>query len=102
MRLISTSRDFEADALYLQLARGKVHRTIELDEGTLVDVDAAGSPLGIEVLNPARAWPLQDFVDRFAVDDELRAVLEQIAGTPVQSPQEPAHTASATKLFALG
>lgn len=102
MRLISTSRDFDADALYLQLAKGRVHRTIELDEGTLVDVDMTGSPLGIEVLNPARDWPLQAFVDRFGVDDDLKAVLEQIAGSPIRSPHEPSHTASATKLLALG
>lgn len=102
MRLISTARDFDADALYLQLARGRVHHTVVLDEETLVDVDAAGAPIGLEVLNPARDWPLQEFVDRFQVDDDLRAVLEQVAGTLVLSPREPAHTGSATRLFALG
>jgi uncharacterized protein YuzE len=74
--IICTSLDMDADALYIQIARGQVARTEELDSWTLVDVDADGRPLGIEVIHPARTWPLQAFVDRYHVDEPLRRLLE--------------------------
>ncbi len=37
--------DLEADALVARLAEGAVARTVEVDSGTLVDVDAAGRVL---------------------------------------------------------
>jgi len=43
--------DPEADAAYLQIAEGKVHETIEITDGIIVDIDAEGHPLGIEVLS---------------------------------------------------
>ncbi|MFI7332303.1 DUF2283 domain-containing protein [Micromonospora aurantiaca (nom. illeg.)] len=75
--LVSATTDLEADALYLQLRKGKVVRTEELDDWTLVDVDAHGQPLGIEVIHPNRVWPLQRFIERYNVPRELGELLEQ-------------------------
>lgn len=42
--------DKEADAAYFSVKKGKVARTIKLDEWLLVDVDKKGALLGIEML----------------------------------------------------
>lgn len=67
MDAVTMEFDFNANALYLGLrdAEVPVERTIEVDTGTMVDLDEAGTVVGIEVLNPARQWPLRDIIDRF-------------------------------------
>ncbi|GAB7050249.1 DUF2283 domain-containing protein [Catenuloplanes indicus] len=65
---ISTMHDTEADAVYVTLAAGASVRTVDFGPGTLVDVDAAGRPLGIEVLRPHREWPVAAIGERFALD----------------------------------
>lgn len=73
--LFSSLHDLEADALYITLKEGIVARTIDLDSGTLVDVDSDGRPLGLEVVHPHRAWPIEEFIRRFDVPDaESRAL----------------------------
>ena len=59
--------DNEADALAIKLAEGIVDRTVEIDPGTLVDLDAAGHVLTIEVIRPERRWPLDEVLDRFPI-----------------------------------
>ena len=46
--------DTMADALYIKLEEGTVYKTIERD-GYLLDIDKAGRPLGVEVLNADHA-----------------------------------------------
>ncbi|OLV20228.1 DUF2283 domain-containing protein [Deinococcus marmoris] len=63
--------DTEADAAYIRLRKGKVHRTEELGEGYMLDFSRAGKVIGIEVLHlskksagvlgvdvPERVWKL--------------------------------------------
>jgi uncharacterized protein YuzE len=71
--------DQEADALAIELVDGAlVARTVQVDPGTLVDVDQDGVAIAIEVIHPARSWPLEAIVDdfRLAADDAamLRAL----------------------------
>lgn len=42
--------DSLADALYIHLSEGEVEKTEELKPGMMVDYDALGNMLGIEVL----------------------------------------------------
>ena len=42
--------DKEADALYIRLMRGTVARTVEVSDRCVIDLDAQGGTLGIEVL----------------------------------------------------
>ena len=74
--------DNESDALYVSLRDDvAVARTEQIDPGTLIDVDPSGDIVGIEVLRPARAWPLDEVVSRFHVSDQdallLRSVFER-------------------------
>lgn len=61
------------DALYIYLSEGRPAGGHEIDNGTLVDVDEQGEIVGIEVINPAREWPLDEIAERFpmAMDDLL-------------------------------
>jgi len=76
--------DTQADALDINLSDGIVARTEEIDAGTFVDLDAHGGLLAIEVLGPARRWPLEEIVERFSIDDEIAETLRAIRGTSVR------------------
>jgi uncharacterized protein YuzE len=76
--MLSTAYDADADALYIAIHRGTVARTECLDDWTLVDLDATGAAIGIEVIHPARAWPLQKFLDQFKIAGPTRNLLEDM------------------------
>lgn len=75
--MIRQSYDLDADALYITVTDGKIARTTEIDPGTLVDLDAVGSVVGIEIIGPQRAWPIQQILESFPISgkdaDQLRA-----------------------------
>jgi uncharacterized protein YuzE len=76
--------DQQADALYIELnGTAEVARTVEIDPGTLVDLDADGRLLGVEVIRPARPWPLDEILSRFPADHDdarLLRLLERATG----------------------
>jgi len=77
---MTLSYDNEADALAITLADGVVDRTVEIDSGTFVDVDEASLVLTIEVIRPARRWPLEAVLDQFGVSPEDTTMLRAIWG----------------------
>lgn len=52
--MIDTTYDPEADAVYVSLARGKIAETEEIAPNVMVDRDAEGRILGIEVLTATK------------------------------------------------
>lgn len=50
-------------------------RTATIDQGTLVDLDRFGRVVAIEIIRPARPWPLEEILSRFDVDEEVSSVL---------------------------
>jgi len=64
------SYDADANALYITLRDGDVARTRELDDSTMLDVDAAGNLLGIEVLNPGSGWPLTGILRQYEIAED--------------------------------
>jgi uncharacterized protein YuzE len=75
--------DQQADALYIELGNAAVARTVQIDRGTLVDLDARGWLLGVELIRPARPWPLAEILNRFpagSADARLLHLLERAAG----------------------
>jgi uncharacterized protein YuzE len=42
--------DDEANALYFRIKQGEVARTVEYSENVFIDLDEAGDPIGIEVI----------------------------------------------------
>lgn len=49
--------DTSADALYVQLKRGRVHKTITRGETFLIDLGKKGEVMGFEVLNYSKTVP---------------------------------------------
>ena len=75
--------DQQADALYIELGDAPVASTVHIDRGTLVDLDAQGHLIGVELIRPARPWPLATILDRFPVDPtsaRILRLLERSAG----------------------
>lgn len=61
--------DREADALMISVREGLVARSEEVDSGTLLDFDEHGNLLAIEVLRPARQWPLDEILASYALSE---------------------------------
>ncbi|MER5646846.1 DUF2283 domain-containing protein [Streptosporangium sp. NPDC002524] len=83
--------DLDVGALYIQIAEGDIARTETIDEETLVDVDATGAVLGIEVISPAtRVWPLERILQKYAFSaeeaEQLRAYFKGSSGEPQPAP----------------
>jgi len=77
--ILSTGYDGDADALYITVRPGaQVAYTESLDDWTLIDVDSRGSVIGIEVIHPARVWPVVDLVDRYRIEGPNRDLLLQM------------------------
>jgi uncharacterized protein YuzE len=76
--------DLQADALYITLKeQAEVARTIQVDPGTLVDLDSRGNLIGVEVIRPARPWPLDEILNQFSTSDanaHLLRLLERTTG----------------------
>lgn len=75
--------DLEASALYIGLSDTAPAEQVEMPDGTIVDLDAAGHVRGIEVLSPQAPWDLNAVVDRFALDRETVASIVWIAFSPL-------------------
>lgn len=73
--------DSDADALMIHVLDDVVvARTEQIDDGTLVDLDTHGNVVAIELIHPARTWPLEDIVARYALDAPTAAMLEELWG----------------------
>ena len=46
--------DPQVDALYIKLRDGKIEESDEIAQGFIVDYDAAGNPVAIEILDASR------------------------------------------------
>lgn len=74
------SYDDTDDALYIELSTSLVDQTHQIDAGTMVDVDNFGRVVGIEVLRPARDWPLEAIKERFQLDSDAKKILDSLWG----------------------
>jgi uncharacterized protein YuzE len=57
------SYDREVDAMYIQFRVGRFDRCGEPSPGIILDLDAAGTVLGIEILDVSRRTALKDLFD---------------------------------------
>jgi uncharacterized protein YuzE len=65
---MNVAYDQQADALYIELEAAEVARTVQIDRGTLVDLNHQWRLIGVELIRPARPWPLDTILNRFPVD----------------------------------
>lgn len=81
------SYDSQVDTLDIRVRDGAlVARTEQLDTGTLVDVDERGNVVSIEIIHPARRWPLDEILERFTMDEESAEVLRSLWREPNSYP----------------
>ena len=64
--------DPEADAAYFSVRKGKVARTVKLQDWLLADIDTRGALLGIEMLFVSRHLPRSQ-VRQFATPTTIRS-----------------------------
>jgi uncharacterized protein YuzE len=95
--MIRQSYDLDANALYITVTDLPIARTTQIDPGTLVDLDADGGVVGIEVISPERSWPLGEILARFGVGSEDAGQLEAYFPGGLQL-GSPAHPASPVRL----
>jgi uncharacterized protein YuzE len=57
--------DLNVGALYISLSDHDVARTRVVDDNTMVDLDAGGVAVGIEVIATAYPWPVEDVLRDF-------------------------------------
>lgn len=74
--------DSSADTLDIRLGDALITRTEQVDGGTLVDLDEHGGVIAIEVIRPARRWPLEEILERFTVSEGDAEVLRSLWSEP--------------------
>lgn len=55
--------DLKADALYIKFQEGKFAKNKKIDDDTIIDLDAKGRLLGIEMLNVSKKVSAKDLSD---------------------------------------
>ena len=65
--------DPEADALYIRLREGTIAETEEVSAGVMLDVDAEGNPVGLEILNASRRLGQQPLTVEVEIPGSLSA-----------------------------
>jgi len=71
--------DTEADAGYVSLRDAPVARTEQFSPIVLVDIDAAGTPVGIEILTLSAEVDVDGIIARYNVPD-IRDALKDALG----------------------
>lgn len=56
--------DKVADAMYIQVKKGKIHQTVEVSDFVIHDLDAKGKIIGIELLNASEQFSPKDLKKR--------------------------------------
>jgi uncharacterized protein YuzE len=75
--------DLDANAFYIYLSDQPVAGQVEMPDGTVVDVNAQGAAVGIEVLSPDEGWDANAVLERFGLDDDVRKSLGFILMSPL-------------------
>lgn len=81
--------DSVADALYVHLNDAAVTRQREMPDGTIVDLDASGAIVGIDIVSASAAVDIAGIVDAFGLGDDVGTSLFFILSSltrPVTAP----------------
>ncbi|MBW2979257.1 DUF2283 domain-containing protein [Candidatus Woesearchaeota archaeon] len=57
------SYDKEADAMYIEFRKGKFAKNKKIDDFTIIDLDAEGNILGIELLEVSKRIPIESLTE---------------------------------------
>lgn len=73
--VLSVEIDQDASAAYVRLSAGHVARTVEFSEELNIDLDKHEVVVGIELLDLARAVPLDDIAEKYHIRTEALTIL---------------------------
>jgi len=54
--------DLESDALYFRISEDTIEESEEISKGLVVDYDASGKVVGIEILNVKEKFKMEDLI----------------------------------------
>lgn len=79
--VVSVKLDLDAGAAYLRLSAQGVARTVEFSADILVDLDAMGVVVGVELFDLMMPIPLDDLASRHHIHSEsIRILMAAIEG----------------------
>ena len=90
--------DLDAGALYIGLSEQDVARTRQVDDNTLVDLDAEGHPAGIEITSIDHPWAVDEVLRGFDIPEQDAAQIRAYFGTPGRGVTPPAPQMSASRV----
>lgn len=70
--------DLEHRLAYVRVRKNKPKRTIEHAAGILLDVDAAGRPVGLEVLLPASVERIDEASEEYLAGSEYSSTMSAV------------------------
>ncbi len=70
--------DPAANAAYLRLSDSPIAKTEELNDWVLVDVDATGGVVGVELLGLTSAIPLKELQSEYGLSAEAADLIEKL------------------------
>lgn len=70
---MKVSKDKKLDVAYVQFKTGRVSKTVEVRPGILLDLDARGAVLGLEVMSISTLAPVLKCVPRSKANAKNRA-----------------------------
>jgi uncharacterized protein YuzE len=79
--------DLDAHALYVTITADPVASTVAIDDGTNVDLDQAGGIVGIEVVDYAKPWPLEQILAAYRVSPPHAACLRAVQAAGWRAPE---------------
>ena len=65
--------------LHIKLNDCSIARSVEADDGVIVDVDSDGQIVAVEILNPTQQWNHAAISSRWGLDHSDAKMLEDIA-----------------------
>lgn len=74
--------DLDAGALYIGLSEQDVARTRQVDHNTLVDIDTAGHPVGIEITSIDHPWAVDEVLRGFGIPQRDAAQIRAYFSSP--------------------
>jgi uncharacterized protein YuzE len=83
---VAAEYDRDADVLYIGWSDAETARTVEVDEYRVLDFDAAGQTVGLEVLYPAQNLVIAPIAREHGFADLLDAIDEAVADALAPAP----------------
>jgi uncharacterized protein YuzE len=77
--------DLNVGALYVRLTDKPVARTREADDNTMIDLDADGDVIGIEVVSIMHPWALDEILRNYKIPATEEAQLRAYFRSPVSA-----------------